>query len=211
MLHPRKKNYRLPVGHRPNVMSVLSGAARPVIAMCPPPRGAGFFRRSLRVGKQRLALFCAAAMLPTLGACSVNDFGVVRSELMRTDGALVRTRDAPGFHVETDADGFSVSLGHYKRVSVYAAGCDTDGQPPIPSGQTPANRKPPQLDFQRTLGSQLAIGQRGIDVTLGLREHLGALDVPHDQSTVRRISFDPKRPQDTVLVTSARSTCKISE
>lgn len=129
--------------------------------------------------------------------CSVNDFGVVKTDLVEADGAILYVRAAVGVHIDTRDTQPSLSIGHYKAVHVFAWGESEDHQKAGLSSELFDDA--PQLSSSRVIGGQIKAGRGEMSFTLGMRERVVLARLDRSTSACRLLSYIPASPEETIL------------
>ncbi|GAA6182328.1 hypothetical protein NBRC116594_37660 [Shimia sp. NS0008-38b] len=152
---------------------------------------------------QKLTVSLLATLLVT--GCSINEFGLIHTEIMQTETASVYVTSAPGIHLDTRDAQPSLTLGHYKATHVFVAPSSEAEEAILPAN--PFQTQHPHLSASRVVGLQLKSGEGETSFTLGLREHTSLSALDRTQSDCRLIRYLPNNLEQTFLRVSDGGDC----
>lgn len=134
-----------------------------------------------------------------LSGCSVNGFGTVDYDVYESDGAIIERLEAAGFHLDTQRDTFSLSLGWYASTRIFEKDC---------LGQAPSLRDlPPELSFRTLHGVGMFANATELEFALGISERFRLRPIDGQTSGFRKIAFAPENPNQTKFETNEEHNC----
>lgn len=156
-------------------------------------RGSG---RSRPGATKRAAVLLGATLL---GGCSLDNMGVMVSDVFAADGATVISIQIVGTQLRTRAEDGGLTLGYGRRVYIYP---DSLPQPLKPGRyyfHAPLPDEAPVAMDARTIGLDLRRSSVEIALTLGLRQITVMAQVPENRSVMFDLAFAPDDPAATRL------------
>ncbi|MCP5086391.1 MAG: hypothetical protein GY952_06275 [Rhodobacteraceae bacterium] len=151
----------------------------------------------------------AIAIAALIAGCSINESGVVTSERIEADGAMLYRLKAGGIHLDTRDKQPSLTIGVYDVTHIFPLDC---------GGSRTTEMKPsklfgafdPQLSASRIAGLQLKSGPGETSVTLGLREHMNLISLDRTRDYHRILAYRPDNPAGTFLRINNDYACTIN-
>ncbi|MBY6005023.1 hypothetical protein KUV62_13965 [Salipiger bermudensis] len=126
-----------------------------------------------------------------LSACSINHLGTASHDVVPANDGIVDQLTAFGLHIETRRDLFSVTLGRYRSLLAYSKICKQNSTTILGTSL--------ELRFTVVEGLGFVINGREAGLSIGRRESLRLRPIGLGESSFRRILFDPRRPEATVV------------
>ena len=181
------------------------------------PIGEGF--RLIVVETRRKSYSCCfnslvflTVMCQGLYGCSINEYGVVKADMVPGDGSLVYIIKAPGIHFDTREERQpSVSVGLYKAVHVFSTECWSNEQLENRNMDFLFKHLDLQLSVSQVFGAQIKAGPDEVSITLGVRERAELVSLDRSDSMMRTISFVSNRPENTVVFLKGGKKCSVVE
>jgi hypothetical protein len=142
-----------------------------------------------------------------LGACSINEFGLVSTKHIQGDGALIHAISAPGIHIDTRDAQPSISLGYYKATHIFPLSYGDISDTSVFTNAELFRALRPQLSISRIVGGQIKSGQGETSLTLGMREHAVLISLDRSQQNCRILSYRPEDLEKTYLRVTKNDDC----
>jgi|ETN07SMinimDraft_1059922.scaffolds.fasta_scaffold07994_4 hypothetical protein len=146
-----------------------------------PSGGSRFLRRITPA----LFLICAG--------CSINGTGTVKRDIIPVAGGWIDRHQAVGLHIRSRRDGVSLTLGRYDGLFLFSG--------KIPIDRTSFSRLTPDLEFTSATGLNFVVAGHETGLSAGFHESLRLRPIAASGSEFRRLSFSPRRPEDTFIYT----------
>lgn len=161
-----------------------------------PPCATARARRSLQSGLAA-RLVAAATVLP-FGGCSIDGLGLVRTDVIEADGAMVVHTRTYGVDLRTRAAEAGVTIGYTSTLRVTPRGQDAPAAGRYRFGLS-TRALPTTAIVRRVAGIDIGVNPSMIGVMLGFSEDAVFTRIPAGTTIVRRLVLFPNDPARTVL------------